>query len=78
MSGLETSLVTQTLVTVTGLVRQGSSCHSWPEQLSSCCQLLLSVAGSHNKRPVQAAVLHGLSTVAALIEPQIMMRGDIR
>ena len=39
-------------------------------------EFLLSVAGA-GKRPVQAAVLHGLGVVAALIPPYMLARGRV-
>ena len=77
IAGLETSLVTQTVIGVASLVKLGQNTPSWHRQLASCCQLLLAVAGTNSRRPVQAAVLHSLASIAALIEPSTMLRADI-
>ena len=34
--------------------------------------MLLSVAACNNKRPIQAAVLHGISVIAAVVQPHML------
>ena len=72
VAGLETSLLTQTLVGVSSLARLGVHTPSFPRQLTTVTELLVSVAGSQTKRPVQAACLHGLTLVAGLVEPHML------
>ena len=72
VAGLETSLLTQTLVGVSSLTRLGVNTPSFPRQLTGLTSLLVSVAGSQTKRPVQAACLHGLGVVAGLVEPHML------
>ena len=72
VAGLETSLLTQTLVGVSSLTRLGVNTTSFPRQLTGLTSLLVSVAGSQTKRPVQAACLHGLGVVAGLVEPHML------
>ena len=72
VAGLETSLLTQTLVGVSSLTRLGVHTPSFPRQLTSLTSLLVSVSGSHTKRPVQAACLHGLGVVAGLVEAHML------
>ena len=72
VAGLETSLLTQTLVGVSSLARLGVHTSSFPRQLTTMTELLVSIAGSQTKRPVQAACLHGLTVVAGLVEPHML------
>ena len=72
VAGLETSLLTQTLLGVASLAKLGVHTPSFPRQLTTLTELLVSVSASQTKRPVQAACLHGLGTVAGLVEPHML------
>merc|ERR1719483_1977904 len=76
VSGLDTSILTHTLLGVSSLIRLGEHTNTWEGQVTDCLEFLLAVAGG-GKRPVQAAVLHGLGVVAALIPPHILARGRV-
>ena len=54
VAGLETALLTHTLVGVSSLAQLGRHTPSHPRQLTTAAQLMLAVAaGSGHKRPVQ-------------------------
>ena len=75
--GLETSLVTQSVLSLARLVRLGENTPGWYRHLHLSTELLLAVAGSHSKAPVQAAVLHGLGVVGSLVPPHLLTGGDL-
>ena len=70
--GLESSLLTQSLLTTVSLARLGENCPGWLNLLQLSTELLLSAAAGQNKRPVEAAVLHGLGVVATLVPPHLL------
>ena len=77
--GLETSLVTQVVLGLARLVRLGENSPVLPHTLQHFTELLLTVAGSHCRTAVQAAVLHGLAVVATLVPPYLLREnlGDL-
>jgi len=72
VTGLEMSLLTHTIMGVASLVQLGENTTSWHRQIRNCTELLLSVAACNNKRPIQAAVLHGISVIAAVVQPHML------
>ena len=76
VSGLDTSILTHTVLGVSSMVRLGEHTHGWEGQVTDYLEFLLAVAGA-GKSPVQAAVLHGLGVVAALIPPHMLARGRV-
>ena len=70
--GLETSLLTQSVLSVVSLVRLGQNSPGWLNILQACTELLLSLAASQSKSPVQAAVLHGLGVVATITPSHLL------
>jgi len=76
VSGLDTSILAHTVLTLSSMVRMGEHTHGWEGQVTHYLEFLLAVAGS-GKKPVQAAVLHGLGVVAALVPPHMLTRGRV-
>ena len=75
--GLETSLLTQSLLSLVSLVRLGQNSPGWLNILEACTELLLSVAASQNKSPVQAAVLHGLGVLGTITPPHLLANTNL-
>ena len=75
--GLETSLLTQSVLTVVSLARLGLNSPGWLNVLQATTELLLALAASQNKSPVQAAVLHGLGVVATITPPHLLANTNL-
>ena len=75
--GLETSLLTQSVLSVVSLARLGENCPGWLNILEASTELLLSLAASQTKSPVQAAVLHGLGVVATITPPHLLTNTNL-
>jgi len=76
VSGLETSILAHTVLSLSSMIRMGEHTHGWEGQVTHYLEFLLTVAGS-GKKPVQAAILHGLGVVAALVPPHMLTRGSV-
>ena len=75
--GLETSLLTQCVLSLARLVRLGENSPGLARHLQTFTELLLTVAGSNSKTPVQAAVLHALGVVGTLVPPHHLLGGEL-
>ena len=75
--GLETSLLTQSLLTVVSLARLGQNSPGLLNLLQLSTELLLAAAAGQNKRPVEAAVVHGLGVVATITPPHLLLHTSL-
>ena len=75
--GLETSLLTQCVLSLARLVRLAENSPGLARHLQTFTELLLTVAGSNSKTPVQAAVLHSLGVVGTLVPPHLLLGGEL-